>query len=250
MTTAPAPADGAATDHRAEAVALYREANRLGRMAVETAWKCGQALARAKAFTPHGQWLPWLESEGIVHDSASRFMRLAREHPEISQLAKFESVADALDTHKREGRRAREDAARDRRIAEAAAGPGTWRTAHCAVADLIPSGVVAPSSLDCVFTDPPYERAGLCAWRDLAEFCAGALKPGGQMFALTGRVWLPEVLAALDAPGLRWHWMTGRPVPMRWSTPAGCAGRGSRAWSASARAATPMPADAGSAWTR
>ena len=86
------------------------------------------------------------------------------------------------------------------------AGPGTWRTGCCPVADLVARGLVAPESADAIVTDPPCPREYLPAWSDLARFAAAALRPGGFLAALSGQSWLPDVLRRLDVPGIVYRW--------------------------------------------
>lgn len=67
---------------------------------------------------------------------------------------------------------------------------------------------IAPNSLDIILTDPPYPKEFLHCWDALATFAQRTLKPGGHLFAMSGHVWLPQVLAALDtATDLRYNWM-------------------------------------------
>ena len=196
----------AADDPRERAVALYGEAMTLARRSVETAWKCGQALIQAKTTIDHGQWLPWLDQAGINRKTAARWMSLPRLYPQMSQVETFASVDAALEQPKQVARAEREASARARRIAEAASGPGDWRVAHCAVADLIPQGVVAAEGVECVLSDPPYPREYLPAWSDLGAFAAEALVPGGLLIAVSGQLYLPDVMQRLAASGLAYQW--------------------------------------------
>ncbi len=73
---------------------------------------------------------------------------------------------------------------------------------HCDFRSLdLPDG-----SADLIFTDPPYGAAHLDLWRDLGEFAASALKPGGVLVAFSGQRHLPEVLDALRGH-LDYLWM-------------------------------------------
>ena len=74
----------------------------------------------------------------------------------------------------------------------------------CSCADLIER--VEPGSVDLVATDPPYSARYLDCWNELAEFAAHALKPGGQLLALSGQTWLPEVIDCLRVDGLSYRW--------------------------------------------
>jgi hypothetical protein len=65
---------------------------------------------------------------------------------------------------------------------------------HCAVAELdVPNETVA-----LVLCDPPWDRASLSIWPDLADFAARALRPGGLLLALTGHVAWVDAVKALD----------------------------------------------------
>ena len=66
------------------------------RRTVEDAWKLGVALRRVRQAAFHGEWLPWLASIDMSHDTAKRMMKLAKEYPQIVQIALFESVDSAL----------------------------------------------------------------------------------------------------------------------------------------------------------
>ena len=60
-------------------------------------------------------------------------------------------------------------------------------------------------SVDPIVTDPPYGDDALGLWADLGEVAARVLKPGRPLVALTGKLRLPEVIAAL-IEHLEWVW--------------------------------------------
>lgn len=62
------------------------------------------------------------------------------------------------------------------------------------------------TDVDLVFTDPPYPKEYLSAWTDLADWAAGALKPGALLVAYSGQYHLPEVMARL-ARRLDYQWL-------------------------------------------
>lgn len=64
------------------------------------------------------------------------------------------------------------------------------------------------SSVDLVFTDPPYPREFLPLYGWLAETAARVLRPGGLCVALAGHAGLPEVMREM-APHLRFYWIGG-----------------------------------------
>jgi site-specific DNA-methyltransferase (adenine-specific) len=65
---------------------------------------------------------------------------------------------------------------------------------------------IAPDSIDCIVTDPPYPEEFLPMFGALAERAAVWLKPGGSMLVMSGQTHLPEVLARLTHAGLNYHW--------------------------------------------
>ncbi len=70
-----------------------------------------------------------------------------------------------------------------------------------------PHTVVRPESVDLILTDPPYKPATLSCYRDLAEFAAHCLKPGGSLLVMAGTSHLPDVLGYLcNTDGLHYHW--------------------------------------------
>ena len=73
----------------------WTNAENHARLAVEEAWLAGRKLNEKRGALAHGEFLPWLESEGYSQSRAYRFMDLA-ERAETSQLGKFDSVHAAL----------------------------------------------------------------------------------------------------------------------------------------------------------
>ena len=72
---------------------------------------------------------------------------------------------------------------------------------------------VDAASLDAIFTDPPYTRATLGAYDELARFALHGLKPGGLLLAEIGHAFLPECLASLSVDGLRYRWQVALLLP-------------------------------------
>lgn len=64
---------------------------------------------------------------------------------------------------------------------------------ECSCIDLIEH--VETESVDVVNTDPPYSAEFIDCWRDLFVFASHALKPGGQLVALSGQSWLDRIFA-------------------------------------------------------
>jgi ParB-like chromosome segregation protein Spo0J len=81
---------------------------------------------------------------------------------------------------------------------------GRIRIEHCRAADLLDH--LEPSSVDLIFTDPPYPAEFIDCWSELGELAVKALKPGGLLVAYTGQYLLPEVLDRLRDAGLSWFW--------------------------------------------
>jgi len=74
------------------------------------------------------------------------------------------------------------------------------------VGDMSSLGSTVPdSSIDLIFTDPPYGKENLSQYEELASFAARALKPGGSLLCYSGQSTLPEVFTAIQ-PYLNYHW--------------------------------------------
>jgi site-specific DNA-methyltransferase (adenine-specific) len=65
--------------------------------------------------------------------------------------------------------------------------------------------VLEAESVDCILTDPPYEREYLSTYDDLAHLAAHVLRPGGSCIVMTGGAHLPAVIASLAAT-LTYQW--------------------------------------------
>lgn len=88
----------------------------------------------------------------------------------------------------------------ERTLAEAYA---NVRLYVCGIGDLAEK--VPANSVDHIITDPPYSRAFLPVYSELAAFAAHALKPGGNLLVMVGQSYLHEVMERLDT-GLRYQW--------------------------------------------
>ena len=75
---------------------------------------------------------------------------------------------------------------------------------HCSCGELAEK--VEAATVDVICTDPPYGKEFLPCWSELAEFAAHALRSGGQLLALSGQAWLPEVIDRLRVDGLTYRW--------------------------------------------
>ncbi len=65
---------------------------------------------------------------------------------------------------------------------------------------------IPDSSIDLIFTDPPYPEEYLPLWSDLSSVAARILKPGKLLIAYSGQLYLPEVMARL-VENLEYVWL-------------------------------------------
>lgn len=65
---------------------------------------------------------------------------------------------------------------------------------------------LADGSVDAIVTDPPYDRAGVPLFEDLAAFAARVLKPGRLAAVYAGHLALDEEMALLARGGLAYAW--------------------------------------------
>lgn len=73
-------------------------------------------------------------------------------------------------------------------------------------------GGLEPGSVDLIVTDPPYEKDELPLWSDLAVWAAKLLGPRGLLFAWSGQMYLPQILARLGEH-LTYGWTFGLHLP-------------------------------------
>jgi len=65
---------------------------------------------------------------------------------------------------------------------------------------------VADNSVDCIITDPPYPKAFLHVWKDLAEFAARVLKPSGFLITYAPQYYLGKIMVDMNSvEGLAWY---------------------------------------------
>jgi hypothetical protein len=156
----------------------------------------GEALIEAKRCVGHGRWLTWLEANVIFsYRQASRYMLLARNWDKLDGPSNLESALDALangDQSRLAGAERVEAAETHRRTLAASAGK-----AHTAVrvGDFRKVlGDVADSSVDLIFTDPPYDTKSLPLYSDLGALAARVLRPGGSLVCYAPTYNLVEVV--------------------------------------------------------
>jgi hypothetical protein len=65
---------------------------------------------------------------------------------------------------------------------------------------------IPDESVDLIFTDPPYSREYLHLFGWLAKFGARVLKPGGFLFAMSGKYHLDKVWQQMSGKGLDYYW--------------------------------------------
>ena len=67
---------------------------------------------------------------------------------------------------------------------------------------------IADSSIDLIFTDPPYSQEFLYLYEDLARLAVRVLKPGGSLVTYVGNISLTEIIKIFDnqQPGLKFWW--------------------------------------------
>ncbi|MFC2187322.1 DNA methyltransferase [Fulvivirgaceae bacterium LMO-SS25] len=65
---------------------------------------------------------------------------------------------------------------------------------------------IEDNSIDLIVTDPPYPKEFLHLYKDLAQFAARVLKPGGSLVAMAGQSYLPEIFDLMKVDGLQYNW--------------------------------------------
>jgi hypothetical protein len=116
----------------------------------------------------------------------------------------------------------REKAEAQRRAAASSVGivtRGDVKLHHCSAAELeVPLGAAS-----LVLTDPPWDRASIQVWSDLADVAARALRPGALLVAVSGHAAMLDAADALRAR-LQFAWVISvihddgrrQPVVMPW----------------------------------
>jgi hypothetical protein len=119
---------------------------------------------------------------GLTASQSSRLQRVASIREDVFEryLDHLRSEQERMSTTALFGFARREKVARAREQAARASGGGVSTKGeielrHCPVAELdLPAARV-----DLLLTDPPWDRASLAVWDDLAELAAHSLRPGG-----------------------------------------------------------------------
>ena len=76
------------------AEATARKAHKFARQSVTDAWSAGCMLAKVKERLPHGEWMPWVEKEGLSISASKRLLLLSE--LEKGQVGLFDTVDAAL----------------------------------------------------------------------------------------------------------------------------------------------------------
>ena len=121
--------------------------------------------------------------------------------------------SDGKATVRQEAARVEREMERAEAVERAGWTPGDdrFQLIHSPVADLYQH--VEESSVDAIVTDPPYSKEYLPCYSELAEFAVHALRPGGGLYVMTGQMFLPEVIARLQVPGLAYRWISAFFLP-------------------------------------
>lgn len=81
---------------------------------------------------------------------------------------------------------------------------------HSTMQDLL--GSLPADSVDLIFTDPPYNRDAIPLYGELAALAERVLKPGGFCLAMSGGLYLDEILNSM-AKHLNFYWMFHISIP-------------------------------------
>src|SRR5215218_2567990 len=198
--------------------AEHRACEAAATRAIEHAIRCGALLIEAKQSKKHGGWMDWIAQnfEGS-QDLANKYMKVARNSERVMNLARsgrsisLRGALEEIKTAKEEGRAARLRRAESMERVSRLLFPGDVEIRHCDFRGL----ALAESSVDLIFTDPPYPEEYLPLWEDLSRLAATALKPGAVLVSYTGHYHLPKVMEHL-AKHLEYVWLgtVVQPGPM------------------------------------
>lgn len=62
------------------------------------------------------------------------------------------------------------------------------------------------NSIDCIFTDPPYNLESLPLWEELGKVAFRVLKPGSSLVIMCGGYCLPQIMDIFRKAGLKYNW--------------------------------------------
>jgi DNA modification methylase len=66
---------------------------------------------------------------------------------------------------------------------------------------------IADSSIDCIFTDPPYNLESLLLYKELGKMAFRVLKEGGSLLTIGGHYALPQIFEYMKDSGLTYRWV-------------------------------------------
>ncbi len=150
------------------------------------------------------------DAAAVVDKPAEVQVRATQRVLEAQDSSKHLTIRDATKEVEREIVKREWAARQEERRSAPQSSDATFVLANCA--DL--RNHVAPDSVDIILTDPPYKPDTLSCYKDLAEFAAHALKPGGVLLAMAGTSHLPQVMECLcNTEGLTYHWTINYLMP-------------------------------------
>ena len=147
-----------------------------------------------------------------VSSDVRKKMRHAHANIDDDQYANLKEKAREEETPltraalKRVERKRRETQAIERRVEkEATPYSSHYEITQCDIRDYVHK--IPARSIDTIITDPPYEKDALPLYEHLRDFAAHVLRPGGNLFVLTGNMYLPTVMEYLSAgDAIRYNW--------------------------------------------
>lgn len=207
--------------------AAHNDCERAMNSGLQRGVDAGQLLLKAKRLCTHGEWMPWVTANcRFPLRTVQLYMRIAREVPKldgkcatVAHLSLREGIGLVADNTRRVARLAAPDqdrlllAAEDHPIKSAARTIEQAQRAErrAEAVAVLPSGngiltgdfrevgeVIPNDSVDLIFTDPPYDAAGVALYSDLTQFAKRVLRPGGLCLAYAGHWSLPRILALME----------------------------------------------------
>lgn len=137
---------------------------------------------------------------GTTEKDVAEIQKVQQQAPE-----RMDEIRHGTTTPKQVLKAVKMKTAQERKAAREALPPSQERTwLHAPIEQLALH--VPAESVDVILTDPPYGKAFLPLWEALAHFAVHALKPGGSLLAMSGHLWLPEVLKAMQPDGITFQW--------------------------------------------
>lgn len=158
-----------------------------------------RSIQRANTFTEKQGEI--LKRAAIPQTDATKLARL--EEPQRN------AVIETIATGKAKDIKAAKAIVKKEELAEQAKSvtiPDTMRILHCDFREAVFQ--FSDSSVDMIFTDPPYHNEHLNLWSDLGTFASRVLKPGGILLSYSGQLFLPQVLSSLGEH-LDYCWLIG-----------------------------------------